>query len=293
MTVAEKFKAFCSNISIDKDTRDIIRSRKGQIAKRLNRDFWGTSSEDQHLIYVGSYGRRTETEVSDIDLLFVLPPNDFYKYSDRKYNGQSDLLQDVKNSLASTYPNTRMRGDGQVVVVSFSDGMTFEILPAFKCTDGTYFYPDSHNGGSWKVTNPQAEIDEMTQMNKQTSYNLKRLCKMARAWRDENNVDIKGIQIDILAYEFLKGWKYNQCSYVLYNYMSYFFFEHLLRCPIDKNYWFIPGSNRFVVYENRFSSKAKEAQLLSSKALNYAILGNYAEENKLWRDIYGSRFPEY
>ena len=112
MTVAEKFKAFCSNISIDKDTRDLIRSRKGQIAKRLNSDFWGTSSEDQHLIYVGSYGRRTETEVSDIDLLFVLPPRDYDKYSGRKYNGQSDLLQDVKNSLASTYPNTRMRGDG-------------------------------------------------------------------------------------------------------------------------------------------------------------------------------------
>ena len=290
MTVAGDFKAFCSNISIDKDTRDLIRSRKGQIAKRLNSDFWGTSSEDQHLIYVGSYGRRTETEVSDIDLLFVLPPRDYDKYSGRKYNGQSDLLQDVKNSLASTYPNTRMRGDGQVVVVSFSDGMTFEILPAFKRTDGTYLYPDTHNGGSWKMTNPQAEIDEITRMNKQTCYNLKRLCKMARAWRDENNVDIKGIQIDILAYEFLKDWQYNQCPYGFYNWMSGYFFEYLSNISCSRKTWVIPGSNRKITYENRFTAKAKESRLVALQALKCNNIGNYKEEKRLWSEIYGPRF---
>lgn len=291
MTVARDFETFCSNISIDEDTRALIRSRKNEIANRLNHDFWGSNARDQHLIYVGSYGRRTETSTSDIDLLYVLPSTVFSKYYERKHNGQSDLLQDVKNSVASTYSTTKMRGDGQVVVVSFSDGMTFEILPAFSYQDGTYLYPDTHDGGSWMITNPHAEINGIAWMNNQTNMNLRRLCKMARVWRDENNVDIKGIQIDILAYEFLKDWKYNKCSYGQYNIMSTCFFDYLAKIPDTREHWIIPGSGRVVTYENRFKKKAEKASLLSWKALNYVRADDYVEEKKLWEQIYGPKFP--
>nr|WP_265091541.1 hypothetical protein [Acinetobacter sp. AC1-2] len=34
-----------------------------------------------------------------------------------------------------------------------------EVQPVFKQEDGSYKYPDTYNGGSWKITKPQAEID--------------------------------------------------------------------------------------------------------------------------------------
>ena len=83
------------------------------------------------------------------------------------------------------------------------DGIDFEVLPAFINKDGTYTFANTNNGGSWKITDPKAEIEAINNMDKLCNHNLKRLCKMARAWKDKNSVDISGILIDILAYKFL------------------------------------------------------------------------------------------
>ena len=41
----------------------------------------------------------------------------------------------MKNAIANSYPRSDIRADGQVVKISFSDGMKFEILPAFQNKD--------------------------------------------------------------------------------------------------------------------------------------------------------------
>lgn len=133
-------------------------NRREAIAKRLNLDFRGYSTES-YCFYAGSVGRNTANKiVSDIDMIFVMPWNVYTKYNNYQSNGQSQFLQAVKNSIATTYPNTYLKGDGQVVVVNFSDGMKFEVVPAFKNDNGTYTYADSNNGGTWLKTNPKAEI---------------------------------------------------------------------------------------------------------------------------------------
>ncbi|WP_443606833.1 hypothetical protein [Alistipes putredinis] len=38
----------------------------------------------------------------------------------------------MKNAILQTYPNSDIHGDGQVVVINFSDGIKFEVLPAFR-----------------------------------------------------------------------------------------------------------------------------------------------------------------
>ncbi|UGQ25325.1 hypothetical protein LRO55_13205 [Acinetobacter calcoaceticus] len=59
-----------------------------------------------------------------------------------------------------------------------------EVPPVFQQEDGSYKYPDTYNGGSWKITKPQAEIDEMKVMNNAKNRNLRRLCKMVREWKN-------------------------------------------------------------------------------------------------------------
>ena len=64
------------------------------------------------------------------------------------------------------------------------------------------------------------EIDTMIAENKESNKNLKRLCRMARAWRHNCNVPMSGILIDTLAYKFLTNWQYKDKSFLYCDYMS-------------------------------------------------------------------------
>ncbi|MFT4962421.1 MAG: hypothetical protein ACI92Z_003519 [Paracoccaceae bacterium] len=101
MSIASWFVGFCSNVSVDK--RDLIALRYRTLTKRLNSDFWANGSEVSNSWYVGSYGRNTGTNlISDIDFLFRLPWSVYNQFDAHSYNGQSALLQAVKNSVEKT-----------------------------------------------------------------------------------------------------------------------------------------------------------------------------------------------
>ena len=159
------------NHPIDSDTRSLISKRYKTITKAVNGDFWNSNSETAHSRYVGSYGRGTAINVSDLDVLIELPNDEYSHFTSLSGNGPSRLLQAVKKAIQDTYPRTDIHGDGQVVVVKFSDGMKFEILPAFQKIDywgnwdGTYIYPDSNMGGNWLTTEPKAEQDAIANKN--------------------------------------------------------------------------------------------------------------------------------
>jgi hypothetical protein len=121
-----------NNHPIDVDTRSLISLRYKTITKAINREFWDSDSETDHSRYVGSYGRGTAINVSDLDVLIELPNEEYEHFKSLAGNGPSRLLQSIKKAILYTYPRTDIRGDAQVVVVSFSDGMRFEVLPAFR-----------------------------------------------------------------------------------------------------------------------------------------------------------------
>lgn len=116
---------------ISKDTIDIIRERYERITRAINREFWKDKSTADHSLLVGSYGRGTAIDTSDIDVLVELPQSEYERYDSQKGNGQSRLLQAVRSVLQTTYSRSNISGDGQVVKIEFSDGVKFEILPAF------------------------------------------------------------------------------------------------------------------------------------------------------------------
>ena len=98
------------------------------------------------------------------------------------------MLQAVKDAIQTTYSRTDIRADGQVVKVSFSDGMKFEVLPAFQITDiwgrTTYQYPDSNMGGNWCSTDPKAEQQAIMARNESSNGLLNDTCKHIRYVRD-------------------------------------------------------------------------------------------------------------
>lgn len=290
MSISEWFSTFCSNILMDDETLSTISTRYHNITKRINKDYYGSDSETNHSLYVGSFGRGTEIFTSDIDMLVQLPYETYKKFNAYSSNGQSALLQEVKGVIEKTYSVTYLKADGQIISVPFSDGINFEVLPAFINTDGTYTYPNSKNGGSWKVTDPKSEIDAMNTMNTNCNRNLKRLCRMARAWRDKNSVDISGILIDVLAYKFISTWEYRDKSYLYYDWMSRDFFKYLSERDKNQNLWQVMGSDRYVSRTGSFESKALVAYSLSKEAIEKEKDYPTSAKSK-WREIYGTKFP--
>ena len=121
--------------SIDQDTRSTISSRCATVTKAINNEFWNGSTDSSHSFYVGSYGRHTAIDTSDVDILLRLPKSEYERFDSVKGNGQSRLLQAVKEAVQSAYSTSDIHADGQVVVIKISDGIKFELLPAFEDTD--------------------------------------------------------------------------------------------------------------------------------------------------------------
>lgn len=289
MSVSTDFSTLINNLKIDNEST--ISMRYKAITKRLNTDFWGSNSEINHSRYVGSVGRGTAIKgISDIDMLMQLSKQEYDKYNAYISNGQSALLQAVKNSIKKTYPTTDIGGDGQVVVVQFTD-MKFEVLPAFITEDGYYLHPDSNNGGSWRKTDPITEIQAINDMNQKYTAKVKHLAKMARAWKEKCNVSIPGILIDTLAYNFIDTWEYNDKSFLYYDFMTRDFLKYLSERDPKQTYWLTPGSRRYAYRAGSFETKAKNSYSDAIKATEYETAKKTYSAKQEWRKIFGSYFP--
>ena len=283
------FRTFYQNLRIPQDNVETIRNRYKRITRQLNQDFWSSYNDTDNSLYVGSYGRNTDIVTSDIDILFVLPYKTYQQYHNYLVNGQSALLQAVRQSLQKTYPTSRLRGDGQVVVINFTDGICFEIVPCFEKTDGSFLYPDTHNGGSWKVTNPRPEIQAVRTLDKSTNGNMRALCRMTRAWKHHSDVPMGGLLIDTLACNFLKIWQYRHESANYHDRMSRDFFAYLMNQNRSQSYWYALGSKQLIHRKGIFEFKAKQCYYLADEAIRGQHFPYTAKSN--WREIYGPRFP--
>lgn len=292
MGVGEWFSDFSKNIRIGPEKRASFGYRTGRITKILNAEFRGVDSETANRFYVGSLGRNTAIpSVSDVDLLYVLPYSVYKKYNDYTGNKQSALLSAVRTVIRMTYSTSDVFGDGQVVVITFDDGVTYEILPAFLNNDGSYTFGDTNNGGSWKTCRPKHEMDAFAALDAACNRNLVELSRMVRAWRDYNSVPLSGMLIDTLAYHFIGTWAYRDKSYLYYDWMTRDFFNFLANQPTTQQYWLAPGSGSFVYRKGAFEYKARQAELRALEAITYTNDGHDWSAKQKFREVYGPDFP--
>ena len=293
MALADWFSTFCSNLQI----RDggSIATRSGNITRRLNTDFWATTSDTSHSLYVGSYGRNTAISgISDVDLIFQLPYSVYRQYNSYSGNGQSALLQAVKTSIERTYATTNIRADGQVIQIPFTDGVIFEVVPAFDNDDGSFTFPNANSGGSWQITNPRPEIKAIRDRNAATNFNLVPLCRMMRDWKNKWSVPIGGLLIDTLAYQFIENWEHRDKSFVYYDYMCRDFFKWMAAQDENREWWRAPGSGQYVWGKGLFQYRAKRCYNLSLEAIEHEMATPKREwsAKQKWREIFTADFPD-
>lgn len=287
MSAATLFSTFRDNLKVTNASD--ISTKYCNITTRLNLDFWDVESDTVHSLQIGSYGRHTAINgISDLDMVFELPPENLERYKKLAGNGPSTMLQEVRTSLLKRYPKSDVVADGQVVGVNFT-GYRVEVLPAFKDADGNYLHGDTNNGGSWKTTMPRPEIKAVNDLDTETHGNLKNACKMLRAWKNRMGVGVGGLLIDTLAYNFFNQTnEFDDATYKDYPELCVALFSYMANLP-DQEYWKAPGSNQRVRCKANFQAKAKKAAKRCQSALDEASERKQAD---LWRQVFGRQFSK-
>lgn len=289
MGLKDDFQTFINNL--EPDNISDMENTVGEIAKKLNKNYYGLDSDTTlHMYIVGSVGRETAIKgVSDLDIIFDLPDEVLKRFDAYKEKKQSSLLQEVKNVLKERYPKTDISGDGQVVVINFSK-YTVELVPGFKQSDDRFKYPDTNSGGSWKYTNPLPEISESKNTADDTDNNFKYIANMLRAWKNKQGFKFGGLLIDSLTYKFLnENTEYRNIDFDEYFDMTKALFKFLKDLNKEQSYWYALGSNQQVYNcdNGKFITKAgkayKKIEDLTETSSNV---------NKKLREIFGSKFPK-
>ncbi len=129
--VTRRFDQLIEAIGIREDEINDGMKKAVRVVGSLNRAYWNVSSETDNAFLLGSWDKQTRVRpFSDIDVLFVMPWSEYSRFDAHVGNQQSNLLQDVKDSLGVTYSRTEIWGDRHVVAVEV-DGVEIEsFLPS-------------------------------------------------------------------------------------------------------------------------------------------------------------------
>lgn len=286
MDISKCFKSFC--VEIEPDNLDDLTGTAGEIAKKLNKYYYALEKDKtSHLYIVGSVGRGTAVKgISDLDIIFDLPKSTYRKYDSYVSNGQSALLQEVKDILKDRYPNTKIRGDGQVVVIEF-DKYTVEVVPGFKQKDNRFIYPDTHDGGTWKYTDPLSEQEECDNCNANSGGIYFDFCHIIRCWKNHEGFEFGGLLLDTLVYNhFTNEDNYSDFSYNDYLLILKNIFSYLKIQNQNQKYWHAVGSNQKVSNSRNgeFVDKAKAAYLRLDTAIK-----NSEDVSEVLHELLGSK----
>lgn len=280
---SEIFEGLLLNLKVDNATD--IAARRDEITKALNRDFRNLDGATTNRLMVGSYGRWTAIRgISDLDLLYILPATLRPAYD--KAGGPSTVLTRTRKAIEARYPKTSVRVDRLVVVVQFGN-FKFEVQPVFENDDRSFSYPDTATD-SWKITKPRDEIQETSNEDEFAEGNLRRLCKMARAWKNKHGVAMGGLLIDTLAYNFIRTHAtYQSAKSETYGEMARDFFLYLSK-EDDHEFYSALGSRQRVRVKAKIQRRAKSAYDLAVTAIKANGNANAYEK---WRAIFGKLVP--
>jgi hypothetical protein len=289
IAVRRRFTQFHDNLLLTPlQRRDGLTKRSG-VVSCLNRQYYASDSESDHSFLIGSWGKDTVTRPPrDVDLYFVLPYEVYQRFQNYQWNRQSALLQEVKDVLADTYPETDMRGDGQVILVRF-ESYNVEVVPAFQLTNGNYWICDTHNGGSYKQTAPLAELKYIETVDLANNRNLRPLIRMLKSWQRYCSVPIKSFELELVAADFIAQCPWRLYDFFWFDWITRDFFAYLYHRA--NSFVTVPGTLEQIYLGNDWQSRAASAYGRAEKACQYEK-DNYVEAaGEEWQKIFGNQIP--
>lgn len=287
--VRRRFTRFLGNLTITEAQRQDADTKQSGVRACLNRSYWGTDSTSANSFPIGSWGKQTQVRPPrDVDIMFLLPAHVFHRFQGRVGNKQSQLLQEVKDVLDATYSSTRLRADGQVIIVPFNS-TAIEVAVGFRCNDGSVIICDTNNGGFYKSSTAEAEAAELNYADANYNGNVRALIRMLKQWQRECNVPLKSFQIERLAISFLQNWSFSYNDVFWYDWMIRDFFAYLINQA--KTNLVMPVTGEIVPLGSDWLSRAQTAyakavDACENERANYEYLAGEA-----WQGIFGTLIP--
>lgn len=290
--VRQRFQKMVKNINITEDQTEDGKMKYRGVVAALNRAYWGGNHHSANSILIGSWGKDTQVRPPrDIDLLFVPPIDIYYLFNQRLGNKQSQLLQDVANALRSTYTQTTIRGDGQVVVVKF-DSYSIKVAPAFYRQAGGFVICDNNNGGFWKNVDPLSEITNLEEFDNRYHGNVKKLVRILKQWQRHCDVPIKSFHLEALIKEFLPLKSYGEKDEFWFDWLVRDAFAHMIN-RFGGGFW-MPGCiAEWIQLDNDWLSKAQTAYQCALKACEYERDNKNILAGLEWQKIFGKVIPAF
>ena len=289
MNVGARFEALLENLKLTSEqTSDGDTKHKG-VRSCLNRHYYSLNSETANRMLVGSWGKTTRVRPPrDIDVLFTLPFSVYQRFEQRPGNKQSQLLQEVKGILKSSYPSTDISGDGQVVAVPFAS-YHVEVVPAIALQGGQFWICDTHDGGRYKTTDPVAEIAAVNASDAASKGNTRHLIRMMKCWQGYCTVPMKSFWLELLAIDFMRTWPHAGHTSVYYDWMTRDFFAFL----VTKAGWgvTVPGTQETIWLGDVWKSRAESALARASRACDNESQNYPCLAGEEWQKIFGTYVP--
>jgi hypothetical protein len=283
-----RFNRFIRNIEVTPDEQSDAKGKVERVGSKLHSRYYDTVFTGSTAMIIGSYGKGTQVRPPrDVDILFLMPFVEYQRYDAYNGNGQSALLQAVRQILRERFPTTDIRGDGQVVVVPFSGGHTLEVLPAWR-SNSKFLVPNTHDGGHWNVVDHQAEFDNISASDTRSGGNTRNLIKMMKIWQANCDVPIKSLALELRAVNFMAAWGYGTKGSFYYDWMVREYLGELIKYANSSCK--IPGIEEKCYYGDAWISKARTALARAQKACEHEVGDRPFSANEEWRKIFGVQY---
>lgn len=288
--VTRRFERLLENLNLTADQAVDGQTKHQGAVSALNRAYWGVGHGTAHRVLIGSWRKGTPVRPPrDIDLLFILPFEIFQQFDQRIGNKQSQLLQDVAATLRSSYRQTAIRGDGQVVVVGF-DTYRIEVAPAFICQQGGFLICDTNYGGRWKHIDAEGEIAALAAADCQYNGNVRKLTLILKQWQRHCDVPIKSFHLEALVKDLLPTKNYGGSGEFCFDWLVRDAFAHMVE-RANYGFWMPGCASEWVPLGDAWLSKAQTAYRRATNACAYEYENCDIEAGIEWQTIFGTMIP--
>ncbi|MGF9660645.1 nucleotidyltransferase [Arthrobacter crystallopoietes] len=174
-----------------RDYLDAARNRRSAIESRLDKDLTVTT-----FIETGSLTHGTGLWLySDVDY--------FVRFYDQRPT-PTTALQRIKSSMQALYPNTYIRISSPAVKLTFSAGVSVELVPAYATgTDELYYIPDPTDSSKWMLSGPQKHLKYVNEANRHQSE-TKKVARLLKLWKAKRNVPVSSFYLEMRTAQYMK-----------------------------------------------------------------------------------------
>lgn len=277
--IQDLFNTFLGRIELTQQQKQDAKTKYQGVCKTLHNYYYSSQYTGSTKFLFGSYKTQTNirplTDKQDVDVIFIMPPEKFERYDNYISNGQSSLLQEMRQVLNKTYSTTdKIKGWEKVVLVNFAQNKhNVEVLPAWERKDGSFCIPTTTYGGQWEVFNPREHLNLFKQSNQKTQGLTRSLCKLFKAWnRNTKTLTLKSFEIEKYVIDFINhsDLSYQPIQYIIKNLFAY----------IEENCNYEHYSHLLTAI-----SRAKKAIELEEKEKFYPA-------SLEWQKVFSKQFPK-